>query len=83
LARRSNSAQSSCGKSSTNTKSLVKNHNACTLCTLIAITTAAALRAASEPRMSPLVCSTDRVGHTRRLQQFHVNMALADRIEAL
>ena len=38
LAFGSNSAKISCGNSSTNTRSLVKNHSACTLCTFSAST---------------------------------------------
>src|SRR3954447_3760244 len=79
----SKSAAISCGKSSTNTRSLVKNHSACTLCTLSARIVAIAPTSRIDDRMTRFICGTDNDGHTRRLTQFQLNIDPADRQEEL
>src|SRR5437016_5877125 len=83
FAFRSKSAQTSCGNSRTNTRSLVKNHSACTLCTFSAMSRAPAPRNAMETRTSVFMAPVDRSGHRRRLQQFQLNMEAAERMEEL
>src|SRR5580704_9755953 len=73
----------SCGSSRTYTRSLVKNHSACTLCTFNAISSAPPPRTATETRISRFMARADRSGHKSRLQQFQLNMDAAERTEEL
>src|SRR4051812_24969907 len=83
LARRSNSALTSCGKSSTKTRSLVKNHSACTLCTFNAIHNAPPPRIATDTRSRAVMRAPERPGHSSRLQQFQLNIDAAESTEEL
>src|SRR2546427_8930487 len=83
LAFVSKSANSSCGNSSTNTRSLVKNHSACTLWTFSASTVATAPNSRIDDRITRFICIVDSDGHTRRLRQFQLSMDPADRIDEL
>src|SRR5206468_8226881 len=83
LAFESKSANSSCGNSRTNTRSLVKNHSACTLCTLSASTVAIAPNSRMDERITRFIWTTDSDGQTSRFRQFQLNIDPADRIEEL
>src|SRR5579871_6099473 len=76
-------AYTSCGKSRTNTKSLVKNHKAWTLCTCSAIRSAPEANNTTDQRIRTFICSMDNFGARRRLQQFQLNIDAADKIDAL
>src|SRR5450432_937646 len=83
LAFLSKSADSNCGNSSTNTRSLVKNQSACTLWTFSARTVAIAPNRRIDERITRFICTTDSDGHTSRLRQFQLNIEPADRIDEL
>src|SRR5205809_7752043 len=83
LAFESKSANSSCGNSSTNTRSLVKNQCACTLWTLSASTVATEPSSRIDERITRFICTIDSDGHTRRLRQFQLSMDPADKIDEL
>src|SRR5262245_329233 len=79
----SKSADNSWGNRRTNTRSLVKNQSACTLCTFSASTVATAPKKKIEDLITRFICSTDSDGHTRRFRQFQLNMDPAERIDEL
>src|SRR5436190_20205927 len=79
----SKSAHSSCGNNSTNTRSLVKNHSACTLCTFSASTVAIAPNSRIDERITRRIWMTDNDGQTRRFRQFQLSIEPADRIDEL
>src|ERR1051326_8669727 len=79
----SKSAYSSCGKSRTKTRSLVKNQSACTLCTFSARTVATAPKSRIDARMTRAIRGTVSDGHTSRFRQFQLSIEPADRIEEL
>src|SRR5687768_8305253 len=83
LAFGSKIAHSNCGNRRTNTRSLVKNHSACTLWTFSASTVAMAPNSRIEDRITRDIRSTDNDGHSRRLKQFQLSMEPADRIDEL
>src|SRR6185369_9980976 len=83
LALASKSANSSCGNSSTNTRSLVKNHSACTLWTFSARTVAIAPNNRIDDRITRFIWTVDSDGHTRRFRQFQLSIEPADRIDEL
>src|ERR1035438_1001924 len=76
-------AYTSCGNSSTNTRSLVKNHNACTLWTRNAINNAPEANNTTDHRITTFICRIDKFGNSSRLQQFQLNIDAADKIDAL
>src|SRR5271170_6652750 len=76
-------AYTSCGNSSTNTRSLVKNHKACTLCTRNAINSAPDANNTTDHRITTFICRIDKSGNHSRLQQFQLNIDAADKIDAL
>ena len=75
----SNSAKISCGNSSTNTRSLVKNQSACTLCTFRATPAATAPKNRMDDRIPRFIWWAETSGHTRRLMQFQLNIEPAER----
>src|SRR5437899_5402437 len=79
----SKSANSSCGNSSTKTRSLVKNHRAWTLWTFRARTVASAPNRKIDDRMTRFIWTTDSDGQTRRFRQFQLSIEPADRIDEL
>src|SRR5882762_7838794 len=83
LAFVSKSANRSCGNSSTKTRSLVKNHSACTLWTFSASTVAIAPNRNIDDRMTRFIWTTDSDGQTRRFRQFQLSIEPADRIDEL
>src|SRR5437899_7613503 len=83
LAFESKSANSSCGNSSTNTRSLVKNHSACTLWTFSASTVAMAPNRRIDERITRDICAAVSDGHTSRFRQFQLNIDPAERIDEL
>src|SRR5256885_10790988 len=83
LAFVSKSANRSCGNSRTNTRSLVKNHSACTLCTFSASTVASAPNSRIDERITRFMSLTEIDGHTSRLKQFQLSIEPADRIDEL
>src|SRR5213596_1255 len=68
---------------STNSRSLVKNHSACTLWTLSASTVATEPSSRIDERITRFICTIDSDGHTRRLRQFQLSMDPADKIDEL
>src|SRR5882672_920735 len=79
----SKSANRSCGNSRTKTRSLVKNHSACTLWTFSARAVATAPNNRIDERITRFICRADTDGHTRRFTQFQLNIDPADRIDEL
>src|SRR5213593_3942970 len=79
----SNNANSSCENKRTNTRSLVKNHSACTLWTFNASTVATAPNRKIDDRMTRFIWTTDREGQTRRFRQFQLSIDPAERIDEL
>src|SRR5262245_58309583 len=77
----SNNAQVNCGTSRTNTRSLVKNHSACTLCTRSAIATDAMPRATMVTRTTSRSVVEGRSGRSHLVHAFQLNIALADRMD--
>src|SRR6185436_5687218 len=67
----------------TNTRSLVKNHSACTLCTFNASTVATAPNSRMDDRITCVIWTTVSDGHTSRFRQFQLNIEPADRIDEL
>src|SRR5580700_2430755 len=76
-------AYTSCGNSSTKTRSLVKNHNACTLCTRNAINSAPPANNTTDHRITTFICRIDKSGSSSRLQPFQLNIDAADKMDAL
>src|SRR5260221_4349850 len=79
----SKSANRSCGNSSTNTRSLVKNHRAWTLWTFSASTVAIAPNNRIDERIARFICTVVSDGQTRRFRQFQLSIDPAHRIEEL
>src|SRR5882672_13219 len=83
LAFGSNSANRSCGNRRTNTRSLVKNHSACTLWTFSASTVAVAPDSRIDARIARFIWTIVNDGQTRRFRQFQLNIDPADRQDEL